>query len=808
MRNPVVQLLLILLSVQLLHADYQLGGHPRVLINGEMVQTLAQRAQGTGLLADDYAMIKAEADWVVAEGRFRNIPNKYLRPNEMICTALTYLIERELGNQEADKYAEAVKNLWGDGVSTLSTSGSGHFGSYAIAYDWIYDALSAEERKQFGDHLGGWLFHYTQTPEIILRYGDWLYNQTWGPEHLSTPHCRDGITPKLFVALALSGAGTTHEDACRRCLDSFDQRIPRDCIPRFDLMGGVWSESMGHGTYGPTRVVPWAFQAWLSATGQDWFELGSESTFLKEMNKWGMHTTVPFTNRTAYIDDETQGDLIENRWYMTAPILGARYRDPVANYVSARYDRGSWPENVWTIPWVRFISYDPDVPQRTPGASGWSTGYLFRGAGHAYMRSRWDDPDATWAFFGVGPRLAGHSYHDEGNFMISRKGWLVMRAGGRVDNASDYYMRASSIAYNVFTIFDPGEQYDYVSPGDQTVANGGTKAERDGGIIRVANLDNSSNDVGHRGEVSAFGHSAKYTYCAADLTRAYRSNKVREATRQFLYLRGQREYFVIFDRIDATSGDFPKHWFLHVPTEPDVRGGDETELVARHVHSYTGEDYSTWLSDPADDALEVLSSGRARAFLKTVLPANAVLTRRGGEGYDFWGHPSEPSAQYNHTGARTSSAPHIPWRLEIEAPSGQERDYFLHVIEIGNESDAQMSEVTLIEQDSSMVGVRLQPEGADPVEVLFRRLGDEGGMVKFGGGEFEQLPGDVDVSGQAGVQGDIDGDGRFAIADVLKLILRGLRNPQDPSLDIDSDGSYSVGDVVFLLRLLKDQFVL
>ena len=43
------------------------------------------------------------------------------------------------------------------------------------------------------------------------------------------------------------------------------------------------------------------------------------------------------------------------------------------------------------------------------------------------------------------------------------------------------------------------------------------------------------------------------TYAAADLTQGYRANKVREVTRQFLYWRGQRDYFVIFDRVEATD---------------------------------------------------------------------------------------------------------------------------------------------------------------------------------------------------------------------------------------------------------------
>ena len=128
---------------------------------------------------------------------------------------------------------------------------------------------------------------------------------------------------------------------------------------RFDLIGGVWSESMGHGTYGPVRTIPWAFEAWRTATGLNWFELGHGTTFLKEMNYWAVHTTVPFSGMTACIDDNYTPDLLEKQWSLTAPILGARYGDEVANYVAASYDAGTWPDNRWTVPWMRFITFDP-----------------------------------------------------------------------------------------------------------------------------------------------------------------------------------------------------------------------------------------------------------------------------------------------------------------------------------------------------------------------------------------------------------------------------------------------------------------
>jgi len=763
--------LLILLSFHPLKAEYQLGEHPRIFINKEILPALAEKVRSGGLLADDYAMIKAEADRVVEEGSLRAIDNEWIVPVDMLSACLAFLVERELGNQEAGEYAEVVKNLWGDGMLTLSTVGNGHFGSYAIAYDWIYDALTPEERKKFGDILGGWLYHYTSTPEIVLLWGGWLMNQTWGPAHLNRPNCRDGITPKLFVSLALSRAGTIHEDACRRYLDSWEQRVTSECMPLFDRMGGVWSESMGHGNYGPVKVIPWAFEAWRTATGLDWFALGCPTSFLKEMNRWAVHLSVPFNDYTAPIDDNN-GALLTRQWGLTAPILGARYKDPVANYLSRGYDRGSWPDKWYQIPWVRFITHDPDVAANPPGAVGWPTARLFTGAGHVYMRSAWDDPNATWAFFGVGPSYATHSRDDEGHFLIAKKGWLVLQAGGQGHNDDDYYI-GGSLAYNIVTVFDPDEQYRRTSPSEDALAAGGTKNERDGGTIRYV-YQGPHDTIYERGQITAFKHTSKYTYAAANLTEAYRKTKVNEITRQFLYLRGEHEFFVIFDRIDAKKGEFPKHWFLHIPTEPVV-DGIETELTAGHVYSYSEAAVSSWLSDPAGFG-NVLSTGRSRAFLKCVLPHGAVIVKRGGDGHQFWGHPNEPTAQYNHIGRSSLKTPIVPWRLEVKAPVGQTRDYFLHVLELGDEHDIEMSEVELIEQDTTLVGVRIAAQGGEPLEILFACHGELSAQVKFSpDDQFEQL------------------------TDVISLILRGRYQPDDQTLDFNGDGVYSLADAVGLL---------
>jgi hypothetical protein len=486
MRKIHLLLLLFATLAPSLRAEYQLGDHPRIFINKETLPDLAVRARGDGMLAEDYALIKIEADYFVRNQALKQPTSQWHPPYDMVCSALAYLVERELGNENADEYARAVVNVWGDGL-ILTNLGNKHFGNHAIVYDWIYDALTMEERKKYGDFLGGWLLYYTNTPEITLQYGGWLFNQTWGPAHLNTPNCRDGITPKLFVALALNGAGTIHEESSEKFLNSWTERIPSDCLPFFDRMGGVWSESFGHGSYGPTQVIPWAFEAWRTATGQNWFDLGTPTTYLKEMNMWAAYVGIPFSNYTAPIDDNSGGELAYN-WVRTGPVLGARYGDPVANHLASLYEIPAWSESWMFVPFQRFTSYDPGIPARTPGQQYWSTAKLFEGAGHVFMRSTWDDPDATWAFLGAGPSYALHSRDDEGHFLIAKKGWLVLRAGGSGHNNDDFYT-GGSLAFNGFTVFDPDENFARLSPTEQQLAAGGTKNERDGGMIALTQVE-------------------------------------------------------------------------------------------------------------------------------------------------------------------------------------------------------------------------------------------------------------------------------------------------------------------------------
>ncbi len=323
-------------------------------------------------------------------------------------------------------------------------------------------------------------------------------------------------------------------------------------------------------------------------------------------------------------------------------------------------------------------------------------------------------------FFGCGPSWAGHSRDDEGHFMVAKGGQLISRQGGQGHNDDDYYA-GGSLIFNICTIYDRNEKMRRTK-----------KNENDGGLARTVYM--GAKRPHERGRIVAFEHGKEYTYAAADITKGYSSVKAREVTRQLLYLRGKREFLVVFDRVESTRADMPKHFMLHVPDEPRFLGGEKV-VVPGHVTMPEGRS-ATWSSVPAGDT-DIISKGKYRIHMSALLPEGAEITKRGGKGHEAWGHPDSPDAQYDHTSERRGRPPHCPWRIEVRAPRGARRAHFLHVVEIADARVRTMAKTEIVKR-SGKIGVKISA-GATQYEVLFTPAGPLGGTMKAtGSGPYQR----------------------------------------------------------------------
>lgn len=701
--------------------------HPRILLNKHSLREIASRCAEEGPFGLSYKALVHWVDRNPLDPKSPYYPRAYCGPK----IALAFLFEKELG-RDGSRFLRHIKDvLWkadGEGIDGMD------FGWDGIIYDWIYNDLTAEERQIYGNRIGRFLRNYTNTPEITLDGGTYWYNQTWGGMGISW--CRDGIAPKTMVALAIAGEKTDFEDDARRWLDSFAKRMPTEFVEKFDRLGGVWPEGPNHGNIIFAPFVTW--EAWRSATGQNLFEKVSTTGFHREAPYWPAYATVPHTGQMPHLDDVGPAMFRDTDVSTIRAIHAARFRDGVTQaWTRSAIEKGQ-------AAWADMIEYDPQVSaiptEKLP------TAFHFRGSGHAYMRSGWSGADDTWAVITAAPYFTsyGRGQSGTGTFQISRQGTLAGHGG---------YQHHTSAgcpgSQNVLLVYDPQERY-FGSSGQPSRWN-------DGGP-QIPAIYHVQAPV-PRGEILAYEDTDAYTYVGARLTRAYssvhddaairqatRSEKIREYTRQFVYVRGDPEFFVVYDRVSATKPDYPKTWLLHVQSEPEVlAGGKSAELAAEGPgwKSFTGADGAI-CRVTSRDGKYWQTSKRGALGVRTLLPRDARITKRGGKGFEVWGNPHDPHASNLHDPEPEFNQSDIDvclWRIEVEPPDEAEDHRFLHVLVPCGDAEgrptgelAPLLSAFHLTGDERRDGVRLNWEGT-ACEIAFDRAGPMGGSVAIRRGE-------------------------------------------------------------------------
>ena len=96
-------------------------------------------------------------------------------------------------------------------------------------------------------------------------------------------------------------------------------------------------------------------------------------------------------------------------------------------------------------------------------------------------------------------------------------------------------------------------------------------------------------------------------------------------------------------------------------------------------------------------------------FVGTVLAKDVVIPKAGGAGHENWGHPLEPTAQYDHVAPGRTKPPFCRWRLEVAAPL-TEQTLFLHVFQVTQEGTMAMAPVKLL-ADKPQIRLEIGPTG-------------------------------------------------------------------------------------------------
>ena len=318
----------------------------------------------------------------------------------------------------------------------------------------------------------------------------------------------------------------------------------------------------------------------------------------------------------------------------------------------------------------------------------------FETLGQFYMRSAFA-PDATYCSFTAGASLVQHKHFDENNFTIYKYDHLALDTGDRCKE-TDYnlvYYYSQSVAHNVVLVHKPDEPLPY---------HWGIKIENDtqantnyGGMVKMSGA-----------EVKAFETNERFTYIASDATKCY-GEKCTEAVRQFVFL--YPDYVIVYDRMDSSDPSYRKEWLLHTKNKPVVKKG-----------------------------LMRADSNDGRLFCQTLLPADAKFEIIGGKGKEFMvgdrNYPMEEGyvSENEKDAVRRARGPYWgAWRMEVEPSEPRKDDRFLHVLTAASVDAFKPVEAKYV-SDADRDGVWIKADGHEIV-FWFNRTGEIGGEVVYDG---------------------------------------------------------------------------
>ena len=525
--------------------------------------------------------------------------------------------------------------------------------STLCAYDWIYNDLSAEEREKMGRELyyatynvawHGSGYREKRYRENPSGYNSGLYGSSMLPWYIGLTFIHEGINDK----------------ECKRMLyNGYDlhQKMAEHRAKLLGKNGGCSSGTIGYGLgYYPYAEYDFIY-TFRSAMGiditpqmeymigylryMDWIRLPDNKEFgIGDAN----HITNGLPNGSIVIHIKT-----------IANLFGKNHPELIewAGELLSRYNAKERSVRMTFIPLLNKFHFarSEDVVSTTSN----NKSIYFDTLGQIYMRSGQGDND-TYAVF-LTERLSNqHQHFDINNFIIYKHGYRALDSGTRPQpglHLSHYYAR--TVAHNCITIRMPGEEMPHYWGAAAANEDADTPVPNDGGQCNRVD-----------GKLLSYEEGADYVYIASDATKCYHETKAEQVVREFVWC--APDIFVIFDRVVSDKSSYPKKWLYHTAAEPTIKGNEFAEV-----------------------------SQGGKSICRTLLPQKAVISKIGGEGKQFWSDgknwplpdPKKEDRSQVHVVNRKAGNDHPlfgQWRVEISPKKSAEKDYFLHILQVGDES--------------------------------------------------------------------------------------------------------------------------
>ncbi len=732
------------------------GEHPRILITSADIPALAAKVdESTDPLYLRYMTMKQDVDSAIS----KNWNWSWIGGSTsggaritVVSAAFVYLIENYLHPDSASFYVNGVKQVLENTNPNDYTGYARELQSFAVAYDWIYNGLSPQDRITIGNKLMA-SYAIQQDPTA----------NTYGFGSLDNWHWMFSNMPSgewTYAAIAIWKEtdlnGNADNSLAQTKLNQIRTFLTTKKIPFTNMVGGGINPDGAYDDIGGSRQFALELYAWDKATGENLWNTSRylQDNLITRLFAWRMYAKmwVPFgmfmgwsaSNDEAFCTDYpveilSKKDPTGIAQYVANDMF-SKGNEMIRNHV---YRGAATPFEEYR--WVIF--YGPQKPAtnyNTLPLARYEQGYNADGsspiegldAGWVFFRSGWTNDDTIIAFTS-GDWFTSKQVCNVNAFSIYRRGDLAVMnsqnefTGKAPSSSSNNYAfqlnyGKPTVSVNSITVSDPSIAMDqgqellhYKSVLDPNDPKPYCDASRPPSAFPAINstlADHFKGSVYDRGDITKFETKNNYAYAVGDGSKAYHPDRLTNFQRALAFL--DKKYLVIFDRVTAAKPNFVKRWYLHTVKEPTIPG---TPLI-----DTSSQDGSTTWSGANFNNLYIDSDpSGGRLFVKSLLPEGATYRKRGGEGFFFWRNDRSWNPEPGSGADQSNSVfeGRKGWRLEQDV-SGQKDDIFLNVLFPTDATVTSMPETVRISQadgnmpTANMVGAHIKDSAENKV-VLF-----------------------------------------------------------------------------------------
>lgn len=446
------------------------------------------------------------AEWITAHNLLRTAGE---RPaGEVSRMAFVYLMTGD--RRYGERAVQMLMNIAGwdpEGATSFSTHDQVHrriaFES-AIAYDWLYDLLTPEQRKTVLD--------------MVRKRTDMMFVSLIGGATSMDRRPYNSHNWTAFGYTGLISLALLHDEP--RAAQWFDTILPWyiNLHPLWAGQDGGWFQGNGYWRY--TQESSALFQdALRTAVGLDFYR----KPFSYNSGLFPIYN-MPYGTKRSHFGDENR--VTPDHYHATHMARMANYwQDPVLQWGAMAIGEftGYGINPLYNVD----ESLEPKLPASLP-PSRW-----FEDTGWAALHSDLVDPERVSLYFKsswIGSY--NHSHADQNSFVLSAFGEPLLIDTGYYDwyhSPHDKNYARHTLAHNAITV------------------NGG--------------YGQSIDNINAKGEILGFVYGGELDAVSGDASVAY-GKRLEKAVRHIIYLRP--EVFVVIDELEAPQGSpVPFEWWFH-----------------------------------------------------------------------------------------------------------------------------------------------------------------------------------------------------------------------------------------------------